>query len=130
MLRGVRGRPAVDVDALADVMLRVAAAMNARPEIAEIDVNPLSVLPAGQGAIALDALIVAYNDATESGRTMIYTAWGKDGRANTLIGGEVPPQLQDDDNSELIWRIEADSWNEAMQKYYALQGWGLYKPMA
>jgi acyl-CoA synthetase (NDP forming) len=59
MLRGVRGRPAVDVDALADVVLRVAAAMTARPEITEIDINPLAVLPSGQGAIALDALIVA-----------------------------------------------------------------------
>jgi acyl-CoA synthetase (NDP forming) len=58
MLRGVRGRPAVDVEALADVVLRVAAAMTARPEITEIDINPLTVLPAGQGAIALDALIV------------------------------------------------------------------------
>jgi acyl-CoA synthetase (NDP forming) len=59
MLRGPRGRPAVDVEALADVVLRVAAAMTARPEITEIDINPLSVLPAGQGAIALDTLIVA-----------------------------------------------------------------------
>jgi succinyl-CoA synthetase beta subunit len=105
--------------------------MTSRPEITEIDINPLTVLPTGQGAIALDALIVAHNDATEPCRTMIYTAWGKDGHANIFIGGEsVPPQLQDEDNSELIWRIEADSWNEAMQKYYALQGWGLYKPMA
>jgi len=58
MLRGMRGRPAVDVEALADVVLRVAAAMTARAEITEIDINPLTVLPAGQGAIALDALIV------------------------------------------------------------------------
>jgi hypothetical protein len=58
MLRGVRGRPAVDVEALADVVLRIAAAMNARPEIEEIDVNPVTVLQTGQGAIALDALIV------------------------------------------------------------------------
>jgi len=130
VLRGVRGRPAVDVEALADVVLRVAAAMMAQPEITEIDINPLTVLPSGQGAIALDALIVAHNDATEPDGTMIYTAWGKDGHANTLTGGESPPQFQDEDNSELIWRIEADSWNQAMQKYYALQGWGLYKPMA
>jgi len=47
----------------------------------------------------------------------------------TLIGGEGPPQLQDEDNSELIWRIEADSWEEAMQKYYTLQGWGTYRPI-
>jgi acetate---CoA ligase (ADP-forming) len=63
MLRGVRGRPAVDVEALADIVLRVAAAMVARPEITEIDINPLSVLPAGQGAIALDALIVTQRES-------------------------------------------------------------------
>jgi len=42
-------------------------------------------------------------------RKMIYTAWGKDGRANTLIGDKGPPQLQEEDNSEPIWTIEADS---------------------
>jgi succinyl-CoA synthetase beta subunit len=62
MLRGVRGRPAVDVEALADVVLRIAAAMTARPEISEIDINPLAVLPSGQGAIALDALIVTRHE--------------------------------------------------------------------
>ncbi len=62
MLRGVRGRRAVDVEALADVVLRIAAAMTARPEISEIDINPLAVLPLGQGAIALDALIVTRHE--------------------------------------------------------------------
>ena len=61
---------------------------------------------------------------------MIYTAWGKDGQANTLVAAEaLPPQLQEEDNSELIWRIEANSWEEAMQKYHTLQGWEPYKPM-
>jgi acyl-CoA synthetase (NDP forming) len=63
MLRGVRGRPAVDVEALADVVLRVAAAMTARPEITEIDINPLTVLPSGQGATALDALIITRRES-------------------------------------------------------------------
>jgi acetate---CoA ligase (ADP-forming) len=63
MLHGVRGRPAVDVEALADVVLRIAAAMRARPEIAEIDINPLTVLPSGQDAIALDALIVTRRES-------------------------------------------------------------------
>jgi len=58
MLHGIRGRPAVDVDALADTVMRIGAAIRARPEIVEIDINPLAVLPAGAGAIALDALIV------------------------------------------------------------------------
>jgi succinyl-CoA synthetase beta subunit len=32
--------------------------MRARPDIVEVDINPLMVHPAGQGATALDALIV------------------------------------------------------------------------
>jgi hypothetical protein len=59
----VRGRRAVDVEALADVVLRIAAAMTARPEISEIDINPLTVLPSGQGAIALDELIVTRGES-------------------------------------------------------------------
>jgi hypothetical protein len=60
---------------------------------------------------------------------MIYTACGRDGRANTLIEGGGPQQLQDEDNSELIWTIDADTWEEAMQKYHTLQGWEPYNPM-
>ena len=60
---------------------------------------------------------------------MIYTAWGKDGSANTLIEGEGAPQAQDEDNSELIWKFEAQSREEAMQKYHTLQGWEPYRPL-
>lgn len=35
--------------------------------------------------------------------------------ADTLVGGEGSSQLQDEDNPELIWRIEAESWEEANQ---------------
>ncbi len=59
LLRGSRGRPAADVDSLAEAVLRIAAAIRARPEIMEIDVNPLIVLAAGEGVVALDALIVS-----------------------------------------------------------------------
>jgi acyl-CoA synthetase (NDP forming) len=57
LLRGVRGMAAADIEALADTVLRIGAAIRARPEISEIEVNPLIVLPAG--VVALDALIVA-----------------------------------------------------------------------
>jgi hypothetical protein len=60
---------------------------------------------------------------------MIFTVWGKDGRACCLVGGEGPPPAQDEDTAELIWRIEASSYEEAMQRYYDLQGWGTYKPI-
>jgi acyl-CoA synthetase (NDP forming) len=58
LLRGLRGAAAADVEALADTVMRIGAAIRARPEIVEIDVNPLVVLAAGAGVIALDALIV------------------------------------------------------------------------
>jgi len=58
LLRGFRGSPALDIEAAADVVFRLATLMKTAPQIAEVDVNPLVVYPAGEGAIALDALIV------------------------------------------------------------------------
>ncbi len=57
VLQGMRNSPKADVAALARVVAKIAALMNARPDIAEIDINPLVVHP--DGAIALDVLIVA-----------------------------------------------------------------------
>ncbi|WP_030861600.1 acetate--CoA ligase family protein [Streptomyces sp. NRRL F-2747] len=56
LLRGVRGRPAVDVAAAAAVIERVTTVAAAHPEIAELEVNPLLVRP--DGALALDARAV------------------------------------------------------------------------
>ncbi|MFF4017814.1 acetate--CoA ligase family protein [Streptomyces sp. NPDC001843] len=59
LLDGVRGRPAADLDALVEVVLRVQRmALELGDELAELDINPLMVLPRGQGAVALDALAV------------------------------------------------------------------------
>lgn len=59
LLEGVRGGPPVDVDALVEVVLRVQRmALELGGELAELDINPLMVLPRGQGAVALDALVV------------------------------------------------------------------------
>lgn len=59
LLDGVRGRPPADVDALVEVILRVQRmALELGDHIAELDINPLMVLPQGQGAVALDALVV------------------------------------------------------------------------
>ncbi len=57
LLNGYRGRPALDVSALADVLARVSLlAFDHADRIAEIDVNPLFVME--QGVVAADALFV------------------------------------------------------------------------
>ncbi|MGW8374430.1 acetate--CoA ligase family protein [Streptomyces sp. ODS28] len=59
LLDGVRGMPAADTDALTDVVLRVQRmALELGDRLSELDINPLVVLPRGQGAVALDALAV------------------------------------------------------------------------
>lgn len=59
LLEGVRGAPPADVDALVEVILRVQRmALELGDELSELDVNPLMVLPRGQGAVALDALAI------------------------------------------------------------------------
>ncbi|TDU77605.1 MULTISPECIES: acetate--CoA ligase family protein [unclassified Streptomyces] len=59
LLEGVRGAPPADVDALVEVVLRVQRmALELGGVLSELDINPLMVLPRGQGAVALDALAI------------------------------------------------------------------------
>ncbi|HVY36373.1 MAG TPA: bifunctional acetate--CoA ligase family protein/GNAT family N-acetyltransferase [Polyangia bacterium] len=55
-LRGVRGRPPIDVDLLAHVLVRFGDLVIDNPRIQEIDVNPLLASP--RGVMALDARVV------------------------------------------------------------------------
>ncbi len=58
LLKGFRGQPAGDVEAAISAIESVAAYAEAiRDAILELDVNPLFVLPEGQGVVAVDALI-------------------------------------------------------------------------
>jgi acyl-CoA synthetase (NDP forming) len=59
LLDGVRGAPPADVEAVAHTVMAIGRLMQTMPELIEIDVNPLMVHAKGQGATALDALIVA-----------------------------------------------------------------------
>jgi acetate---CoA ligase (ADP-forming) len=59
LFAGVRGGPAYDVTALAQALETISAlAWALRDGLAEMDVNPLLVLPEGRGAIAADALVI------------------------------------------------------------------------
>jgi acyl-CoA synthetase (NDP forming) len=59
LLQGFRGRPAADLEALADSLVRVSyLAIHLEEHLAELDLNPLMVLPSGLGVKAVDALVV------------------------------------------------------------------------
>ena len=56
LLTGFRGRPPADRAALVKAMVRVAALLEALPQIEELDINPLMAGP--EGAVAVDARVV------------------------------------------------------------------------
>jgi len=58
LLKGFRGDPPADIDALVDSILRLSQLANDLPEIAEIEINPLRVHKNGKGVCALDARIL------------------------------------------------------------------------
>lgn len=63
LLSGVRGAPPSDVSALADVLVSLAGFAAAHADdIETIDLNPVLVLPVGQGVVSLDALVVPRRD--------------------------------------------------------------------
>jgi acetyltransferase len=58
ILGGVRGKPPADVDALCDTIVNVSRlAMSLGDQLHGLDINPLIVLPKGQGAVAVDAVV-------------------------------------------------------------------------
>ena len=61
LLKGYRGSPALDVPALAALVVEIGRIMAGNPAIREIDLNPVIVHPAGEGVVALDALMLVEN---------------------------------------------------------------------
>ena len=59
LLHGSRGMAAVDCAALAHTVSVIGQLMLARPELDEVDINPLVVYPKSDGVVAIDALLVA-----------------------------------------------------------------------
>ena len=64
VLRGVRGRPGVDLDALADMVRRVSELVSDFGEITEVDLNP--VIAQADGAIAVDARFIVDFDQEDT----------------------------------------------------------------
>jgi acetyltransferase len=63
LLAGVRGQPRRDIDAVVRAIRGVGQLMADLPAVAEVDLNPLMVGQAGEGAWAVDARIVLGNQA-------------------------------------------------------------------
>jgi acyl-CoA synthetase (NDP forming) len=68
ILRGVRGAPPADIDAFVDLLVKVSQLAAARPDIREMDLNPVMVYP--QGVMAVDAR-VALNDPPAADATPV-----------------------------------------------------------
>ncbi len=62
LLRGVRGEPSADVDAIIEALLALSRLLVECPEVAEIDINPLLVFE--QGVAAVDARAVVRGQKT------------------------------------------------------------------
>ncbi|MCW2370340.1 acetate--CoA ligase family protein [Sphingobium sp. B11D3D] len=58
LLKGFRGSPPVDVQAVAHTAALIGRLMETMPQIEEIDLNPVFVHPQGEGLTAVDALII------------------------------------------------------------------------
>jgi len=56
LLSGYRGKPAGDLDALARAIVALSR-LTRDGTVIEAEINPLIVLPAGQGVVAVDALV-------------------------------------------------------------------------
>jgi len=65
LLRGFRGEPPSDLEAVAQSLTRLSQLVTEFPEIDEMDINPLIVLPSGSGAKVVDArILIADGDVT------------------------------------------------------------------
>ncbi|RLE70511.1 MAG: hypothetical protein DRJ43_01900 [Thermoprotei archaeon] len=58
ILKGFRDQPECDMDAVVDVILRVAKLATDIEEISDIDVNPFFVYEKGRGGLAIDVKIL------------------------------------------------------------------------
>jgi acyl-CoA synthetase (NDP forming) len=67
LLRGYRGSAALDIDAIADALVALGRiAIDGADLVQSIDINPVVALPRGQGAVALDALVIIEAKETEA----------------------------------------------------------------
>jgi acetate---CoA ligase (ADP-forming) len=62
LLKGFRGRPETDLVALEERLVSLSDLVMNHPEISELDINPLRVLPKGQGTVVVDCRMILKKD--------------------------------------------------------------------
>lgn len=68
LLKGYRNRPSADLDAIADVLIRISSLVTNHPEIRELDINPL--LADEKGCIAVDGRMRIVDEAEQPRRPL------------------------------------------------------------
>ena len=58
LLKGVRGQPPGDLEAAINIVQRVSQLVCDLPQIQELDLNPIKVLPEGEGCLVVDCRMV------------------------------------------------------------------------
>jgi acetyltransferase len=58
LFEGFRGAPPADTASIEDLLLRLSAMIEDNPQIAELDFNPVEVMPRGEGCWVVDARIM------------------------------------------------------------------------
>ncbi|MCS4541312.1 MAG: acetate--CoA ligase family protein, partial [Euryarchaeota archaeon] len=58
ILKGFRGRPPADIEAIVDTLLKISRLAIEQPQIKELDVNPLFVYEKNHGVLAIDARMI------------------------------------------------------------------------
>jgi acyl-CoA synthetase (NDP forming) len=64
ILKGFRGQPSYDLNAIIEYLLRISQLVTDFPAIQELDMNPIKVLETGKGAIVMDAKMVLEEQIT------------------------------------------------------------------
>ena len=73
MLEGWRGSKRADIPAIEELLLRISAMAENHPQILEMDLNPVKVLPEGQRYLVVDGRILVSKEE-ESSRQPLATA--------------------------------------------------------
>jgi acyl-CoA synthetase (NDP forming) len=58
LFEGFRGLPPSDTQAIEDLLLRLSALVEDIPQVAEMDLNPVKVMPQGEGYWVIDARVM------------------------------------------------------------------------